>query len=125
MPKVECSKKDLEALVGKKFSKEELEEAVLFVKGELDAMDGDKIVIDIKDPNRPDLWSAEGIARALRAAYGKEKGAVKISTKKSNWKLLIDKSVEEVRPVMVAAIARNIRVTEDFLIQMIQLQEKV
>lgn len=35
MPTIEASKKDLEALIGKKFSKEELEEVLLYVKGEL------------------------------------------------------------------------------------------
>ncbi len=125
MPNIDCSKKDLEALVGKKFSPEQLEAALQSAKGEIGAQNGDALTIEIGDANRPDLWSAEGIARVLRSACGKEKGAVKIQTKKSNWKLIIDESVQEVRPVMVAAIARNVKVNENFLVQMIQLQEKV
>ena len=71
MPTIECSKKDLEELVGKKFSKEELEEILLGVKGELDALKEDELKIDIKDTNRPDLWSVEGIAREIKTYIGK------------------------------------------------------
>ncbi len=125
MPTIEGSKKDLEKLVGKKFSKKELEEALLYVKGELDELKEDSMKIDIKETNRPDLWSLEGIARELRARLGIKKGLPKIETKKGNVKVIIEKSVKESRPLMVAAIVKNIKVTEDFLIQMIQLQEKV
>ncbi len=125
MPTIEGSKKDLEKLVGKSFSRKEFEEALLFVKGELEDCEGDKIKIDVKDTNRPDLWSIEGVARELRARLGKKKGLYEIKVKKGNVKLVIEKSVKESRPLMVAAVARNVKVTEDFLVQMIQLQEKV
>ncbi len=38
MPTIDISKKDLEALAGKKFSMQELEEALMFVKGEIDGV---------------------------------------------------------------------------------------
>ena len=42
------------------------EEAIEFAKGEIELIEGDRIVIDEKDTNRPDLLSAEGIAREIR-----------------------------------------------------------
>lgn len=125
MPTIEGSRKDLEKLVGKKFSGKELENALLFAKGELEQAQGDKIKIDIKDTNRPDLWSIEGIARELRARLGIKKGLQHIRVGKGSVELVIEKSVKESRPLMVAAVAKGIRATEDFLVQMIQLQEKV
>lgn len=125
MPTVEGSKKDLEKLVGKKFSSEELKEAVLYAKGEMEELKGDKIVVDVKDSNRPDLWSIEGIARALKGAYGKEKGIPKYKTGKAKEFILVEKKVEKVRPCIAGAIVRKVKVSEEFLVQMIQLQEKV
>lgn len=125
MPNVEASKKDFEKLCGISFSNEQLKEALMFAKGELDASEGDAIKIDIKDANRPDLWSIEGIARCIRAAYGKEKGIPKYGMKKSGVKVYIEKSVEKSRPFIACAIARNVKITDEFLIQLINLQEKV
>ena len=73
MPTIEASKKDLERLIGKKFTIPGLEEALMYVKGELDGQDGDALKIDVKETNRPDLWSSEGIAREIKARIGKEK----------------------------------------------------
>ncbi|MFH1240334.1 MAG: phenylalanine--tRNA ligase subunit beta [Candidatus Diapherotrites archaeon] len=125
MPTVETSKKDLEKLCGMKFTKEKLETALLFAKGELDGIDGDTLKIDIKDANRPDLWSIEGIARVIKAGYGKSKGVPKWKMKNSGVDVFIEKSVSKSRPYITCAIVKNVRVTEDLLIQMIQLQEKV
>jgi len=125
MPTVEVSVKDLEKLVGVKMGRTELDEALMYVKGEIDGEENGVLKIDIKDTNRPDLWSAEGIARELRARLGKEKGIPKYKMKKSKVTVKVEKSVEKVRPLIVASIIRNVKVTDDLLVQMIQLQEKV
>ncbi|MBN1940719.1 MAG: phenylalanine--tRNA ligase subunit beta [Candidatus Diapherotrites archaeon] len=126
MPSLEASKKDLEKLVKKKFAcKEELETALEFAKCELDSIEGDKLSIGVKDTNRPDLLSTEGIARELRSRYTKDRGVPKYMVKKSGVTLIVDKNVAKIRPCIAAALIKNIKVTEDFLIQMIQLQEKV
>ncbi|MFH1256924.1 MAG: phenylalanine--tRNA ligase subunit beta [Candidatus Diapherotrites archaeon] len=125
MPTVDASLNDLCGLIGKKLSKEELGEALLFAKAEIDSSEGDALKIDVKDSNRPDLWSAEGIARELRFRLGLKKGLPKYSAAKPKVSVFVEKSVEKVRPKIAVAIAKNVNVTEDFLIQLIQLQEKV
>lgn len=126
MPTLEASKKDLEALIGIRIkNREELEELLMFAKAELDGMDGDALKIDEKDTNRPDLWSIEGIAREIKAKIGKERGLRKYKVSKARTKCVIDKTVEKTRPFIACAIARNVKVTSDLLIQIIQLQEKV
>src|SRR3989344_2203073 len=126
MPSLESSKKDLEFLAKKKFAgKEELEEALEFAKCELDAIEGDKLTIGVSDTNRPDLLSTEGIAREIRSHYTKDIGVPKYKIKKSNVSLIVDKSVAGIRPCIAAAIVKKVKVTEEFLVQMIQLQEKV
>ncbi|MBI2529942.1 MAG: phenylalanine--tRNA ligase subunit beta [Candidatus Diapherotrites archaeon] len=125
MPNVEINLNDLGALVGKKLSLERVREALLFVKGEIDSVDGNEIVVDVKETNRPDLLSAEGIARELKGHLGKEKGLAKYDVKSSGVKVIADASVSAVRPCIAAAIARNVKVDGNFIKQMVQLQEKV
>jgi phenylalanyl-tRNA synthetase beta chain len=125
MPSIDVKKSDLENLVGETFSTEALEEVLLCVKGELDAIKEDELKIDIKDTNRPDLWSTEGIAREIRAFIGKEKGIPKYRVLKGKRKAFIDKNLKGIRPKAAYAEVRNVHITEEVLLQIIQLQEKI
>lgn len=125
MPTIDISKKDLESLLGKKLSMQELADCLLYVKGEIDGVNADTIKVDVKETLRPDVWSTEGIARELKAKMGMEKGLPNYKVSKAKISCTIDQNLEKVRPFIACAIIRNVKVTEDFLIQMIQLQEKV
>jgi len=125
MPTIDVSYKDLCNLIGKKLSAEELENAVLYAKGEIDSIDNDAIKIDIKDTNRPDLWSAEGICREMRGRVTKDVGLPDYSVGKSSVVVNVDKKVSKVRPLTVCAVVKNLKMNENILSQMIQLQEKV
>jgi phenylalanyl-tRNA synthetase beta chain len=124
VPTIEVSHADLCSLIGKNFSVDELKQYLLFAKAEVDAVDGDLLKIEIKDTNRPDLWSAEGIARELRGRLG-EIGLPKYKIEKSNVVVNVDTKVAKFRPLTVCAVARNLRLDADSMSQMIQLQEKV
>jgi phenylalanyl-tRNA synthetase beta chain len=126
MPTIEVSHSDLCKLIGKQISLKELkEEGILFAKGEIDEESGDQVKVDIKDTNRPDLWSAEGIARELRGHYGIDKGLPKYEIKKSGLVVHVDKRMSGIRPYTVCAVVKNLEITDDVLSQMIQLQEKI
>ncbi|MFA6064716.1 MAG: phenylalanine--tRNA ligase subunit beta [archaeon] len=125
MPNIEISKKDLESMMGRKYSRDELEDTLEFIKGEIDSLEGDALKIDCKETNRPDLWCTEGIARELKARTGKEKGIKKYSVKKSGVQVFISQNLEKVRPLIVCAVVKDVKITEDVLKQLIQLQEKV
>ncbi|MBN2101878.1 MAG: phenylalanine--tRNA ligase subunit beta [Candidatus Aenigmarchaeota archaeon] len=125
MPTLDVSYRDLCNLIGKRIDREELRnKAVMFAKGEIDEINEDEMKIDEKDTNRPDLWSTEGIAREIAGRYGK-KGLPKYTTEPSGLVVKVDESVSKVRPFTVCAVVRNLNITEDLLIQTIQLQEKV
>jgi len=125
MPNLEISKKDLEKLMGHAYSKEKLEEDLEFIKGEIDSLEGDALRIDCKETNRPDLWSSEGIAREFKARLGKDKGIKKYNVKKSGVDVFINSNLSKVRPLIACAVVKDITITEDLLLQLIQLQEKV
>jgi phenylalanyl-tRNA synthetase beta chain len=125
MPNLEISKKDLEGFMHKSYSKEQLEDALEFIKGEIDSLEGDSLRIDCKETNRPDLWCTEGIARELLARTGKDKGIKKYNVAKGNIDVFIDSNILKIRPLIACAVIKGVNVTEDLLLQMIQLQEKV
>jgi len=124
MPTIEISHRDLCGLVGKSMSAEEIAEAVLYAKGELDEHRGDLMKIDVKDTNRPDLWSTEGIAREIRGRLAPA-GMPKYKVGKSGITVKVDKKMKGIRPYTVCAVVRGLDIEEDVLLQMIQLQEKI
>ncbi len=126
MPTIEFSLKDLEKLLGRKVDIEQLKnEGILFVKGEIESEENGALKVDIKDTNRPDLWSVEGIARELKGHYGIEEGLPRFDVKKSGLIVIVDKKVESVRPKTVCAVVKNLKFDDETIKQMIQLQEKV
>lgn len=129
MPKFDVSKRDLERLVGKTFSVEEWEDLFLYAKCEMDDVweENGEIYFkaDSKDTNRPDLWSAEGIARQIRFALGFQKGLPKYEVEKSDVVVYVDEKLKDIRPYGVYAIVEGLNIDEEALKQMINLQEKV
>ncbi|ALV63070.1 Phenylalanyl-tRNA synthetase beta chain [Thermococcus sp. 2319x1] len=129
MPKFDVAKHDLERLIGKEFTVEEWEDLFLYAKCELDDVwehEG-KIYFkaDAKDTNRPDLWSAEGIARQVKWALGMARGLPKYKIEKSDVVVYVDEKLKDIRPYGVYAIVENLELDEEALRQIIQLQEKV
>ncbi|RLJ10206.1 MAG: phenylalanine--tRNA ligase subunit beta [Candidatus Aenigmatarchaeota archaeon] len=125
MPTIEVSYHDLCRLIGKNIPFKELsEKAILYAKGEIDEVDGDSLKIDIKDTNRPDLWSAEGIAREIKGRYGYP-GLPEYPTQPSGLKVIVDRKMKSIRPYTVCAVVKDLDIDEHVLSQMIQLQEKV
>ncbi|MFH0737333.1 MAG: phenylalanine--tRNA ligase subunit beta [Candidatus Micrarchaeota archaeon] len=82
----------------------------------------DKIIVELT-PNRPDWYSMEGLARALRAYTKKEKRAY--STKKSDYLVRIDPSVEKIRPFTVCAIIKGLSLDDRRIRDLVLLQEKL
>ncbi|AIY89442.1 phenylalanine--tRNA ligase subunit beta [Geoglobus acetivorans] len=74
-------------------------------------------------PNRPDLYSVEGVARALRGFLDIEFGYRDYKVNEGNWKIYVDESVLSVRPRITGCIVRNIHVNEELLRSIIQIQE--
>lgn len=81
-----------------------------------------KITTEIT-PNRPDWYSVEGLARALKAYYGKT--LPKYQTKKSGYKVIVDPSVETVRPYTVCAVVKKLCFDDQRIRDMVLLQEKL
>ncbi len=74
-------------------------------------------------PNRPDLFSVEGAARAVRGILEIETGLPHYSTAPSGITLTVDPSVSIVRPYVVCAAIRGVSVNDRTIKSLIELQE--
>jgi phenylalanyl-tRNA synthetase beta chain len=124
MAVVEFNRKDFENLVGKKLSDSELTEEITMMGFPLEKIEGEKIFYEVF-PNRPDMLSVEGFARSVRYFLGIDRKMQEYSPKPSGAKLFVDNSVNEVRPFVVAAVVEKVKLTDDFIASLMQVQEKL
>ncbi|WP_254762596.1 phenylalanine--tRNA ligase subunit beta [Natrinema marinum] len=76
-------------------------------------------------PDRLDRLSVEGIARSLRYQYGDARGIHVPSPNSPDWTIAVDESVPDERPYVTGAVIRDVKLDEDGLDSLIQLQEKL
>jgi len=128
VPTIKIVFSDLELLVGKHLPRntEELTELLSYIKGEVEALQDQELSIEIKDGNRPDLLSVEGISRALRGVLGIEEGLKQYSAESSlGVEIHVDKRLKEIRPYIASAIIKGIRLSNVAIQQLIHLQDKL
>jgi len=124
MPVINFSYKDFCKLVGKKYSVKELEDTMPMMGMEWEGSSGDEISVELF-PNRPDLLSVEGLARAYRAFRGLRVGLVNYDVKNSKYELMVDDNVSKVRPVISAVVVKGVKLTDETVKSLMQLQEKL
>ncbi len=124
MPVVTFDYEDFIDLLGYKISKDELLEKLPMIGADLDRVNGNEIGIEFF-PNRPDLASVEGIARASRAFFDFEKGIKKYDVEKSDVILTVDDSVKKVRPFIATALVKDVTMTDNLIKSLMELQEKL
>ena len=124
MPTVNLNRKEVENLIGKKLSLEELKEKITSLGTDLDEITDEEIIVEIF-PNRPDLLSEAGLARSLAQLIEHKLGLKRYKTEKSDYKIIIEDSVKQVRPYTVCAVVKNLNLNEARIKEIIQLQEKL
>ena len=129
MPTIDIKKSDLDGLIGKKLTLEVLEKKLMLAKAELKEYNAetDDLKVELSDSNRPDLWSAEGIARQIRIALsGKPEDYPFFKHgRKATREIRVSKDMKAVRPYIAACTASDVRMNDDVLAQMIQSQDKL
>ena len=115
---------DLIDLLGKRISLEEAVDRIVYMGSGPEGVQGDVMTFDIF-PNRPDLYSVEGIARALRGYLGLETGLPRYNVASSGIEFLVERSVERVRPFAVGGVVRGVELDDRLLRSLVDLQEKL
>jgi len=128
MPTIEVERRDFEALLGLELpgDMEELDDMLAYVKGEVKHIDEQEIHIEVKDSNRVDLLSVEGLARALRGFLSLEKGLKDyVIAGSSDVNVQVDSKLKNIRPYIGCAVVKGIKFTDMMIRGVMRLQDKL
>ncbi|MCX6749505.1 MAG: phenylalanine--tRNA ligase subunit beta [Candidatus Pacearchaeota archaeon] len=78
-------------------------------------------------PNRPDLLSYQGFKRAFLGFLGKKTGLLqyKVNKPEEKYKVIVDSSVKDIRPYTACAIVRDLKLDNEKIKEIIEMQEKL
>ncbi|MFX1263336.1 MAG: phenylalanine--tRNA ligase subunit beta [Promethearchaeota archaeon] len=113
---------DLFALIGKKMSLQKLEDTLFLIKAEVEKIDGNIIEIEI-NPDRQDMLSTEGIARAVRSFLRIDSGLRDYKVKKSGLQALVKPGLAKIRPYLVCSIVKGVETSDELIKEYMHLQE--
>jgi len=123
MANVKLNRNCIEQSLGKTLSEAELQQ-ISMMGTPFECVEGSDLHIEIF-PNRPDLFTEQGFSRALSSFLGIKTGLASFTIKKGSQQVLVDKSVEQVRPYTACCIVRNLSCTNEMIKELMQVQEKL
>ena len=126
MPVINFSYSDLRNLVGGSLDYATLVEKLPMMGADVHSVsrDSDEMAFEIF-PDRPDMYSVEGIARGLRAFLGISPGLRKYEVGKSDVILKVDPAVDTVRPYIWSALVTDVVMSDNLIKSVMDLQEKL
>ncbi|MGA2680668.1 MAG: phenylalanine--tRNA ligase subunit beta [Candidatus Bathyarchaeia archaeon] len=129
MPTIDVEYQELERLLGLDlhWKIEKLDEILANVKAEVKLFNEQEgiVSIEMKDTNRPDLWSAEGLARGLRCYLGYEKGPRRYVAEKPTVEVNVDAKLFNIRPFIACAVVKDVQLTDPAIRGLMHLQDKL
>jgi phenylalanyl-tRNA synthetase beta chain len=128
MPTIEVDSLDLQALLGIELPKdpEKLDDLLSYVKGEVKSQTEQELSIEIKDSNRADVWSVEGLARALRGYLSIEKGLKSYTAADGpSVKVKVSPKLKSIRPLIGCAVIRDVKLNDTIIRAAMSLQGKL
>ncbi len=124
MTNVDVPYEDLIDLLGKRIPLEEAVDRIVYMGSGPEGVQGDVMTFDIF-PNRPDLYSVEGIARGLRGFLGLEVGLPQYRVASSGIEFWLDPNTQSVRPFAVGGVVRDVELDDVLLRSLVDLQERL
>ena len=117
MPVINLDTKKLENL--STLSKVEIENYIPMIGAEIEKYSPNYVKVEFF-PNRPDLYSIEGVVRALKSFCGinnvyKNKYNNSIIKYTNKYIINIDNNVNNIVPYIIGVIIKNIKFTNDFI----------
>jgi phenylalanyl-tRNA synthetase beta chain len=99
-------------------------EKVPLIGSDVERMEEDHADVEFF-PDRPDLFSPEGVARAMRGFLGIETGLPVYPVKPSGITFTIDPMLAAIRPVLGAAVIRGVTFDDESIQSIMSLQESL
>src|SRR3989344_1909948 len=123
MPTINVNKKAFLKLISKRLTDQEIEEKISMMGVSVENVTENEIVVEVF-PNRPDLLSEYGLARAISTFLGTSKGLKNYKVNKSKYVLNVQGTVSN-WPYAVAAVVKGLKFDDNKIKEVIQLQEKL
>lgn len=120
MPVITLYRERLEALVPVKY--EEIVDNLPYLGLDIEELTEEYVRVEYT-PNRPDLSTDYGIARALKGLLGIETGRPKHEIESSKVEFIADESVKRVRPFVAGFMVRGLKLDDETIRQIISMQE--
>ncbi|MDP2765934.1 MAG: phenylalanine--tRNA ligase subunit beta, partial [Candidatus Methanoperedens sp.] len=122
MPVITLYYDDLEELSG--IDKDTIIQRIPMMGCDIERIEDDHVDIEFF-PNRPDLYSTEGVARALRGFLGIETGIREFKVVPSGIKITKDSEIEKIRPYLACAVIRGMWFNSRSIESLMALQESL
>ncbi len=124
MANIKIPRKKFEREIGK--LDEKMQNKIAMFGTTLESFDDKEIELEIF-PNRPDLLSFQGFKRAFLAFLNKKTGLkeYKLNSPEKDFKVTIDSSLKNIRPYTACAIIKNIKLDDEKIKEIIEIQEKL
>jgi len=123
MPTITVNKGIFEELVGKKLPIEELKDRISMLGTDLEAIEDNEIKVEIF-PNRPDMLSVQGFARAFSSFIGVNTGLKEYKVESFGSSLTV-KDLPPQWPYAVACVVKGLNFDDEKIKEIIQVQEKL
>lgn len=128
MPTIDLDIGDFQSLLGIELPQDQdkLDDMLAYLKGEVKLRTQTELSIEIKDSNRADVWSVEGLARALRGFLSLETGLKEYhASAGSGIRVEVSSKLKQIRPYIGCALVRDVRLTDVIIRQAMRLQDKL
>jgi len=122
MPVITLYYEDLRELSG--INKDTIIKRIPMIGCDIERIEDDHVDIEFF-PNRPDLYSVEGVARALRGFLDVETGIRDYKVTPSNIEITKDREIEKIRPYLACAVIRGMRFSSRSIESLMALQESL
>jgi len=124
MAVININKKQFEKEIGK--LDEKMQDRIAMFGTPIEDITDEEIQVEIF-PNRPDMLSYQGFKRSFLAFLGKKTGLkkYKINKPERDYKVVIDSSVKDIRPYTACAIIKKLKLGENKIKELIEIQEKL
>jgi phenylalanyl-tRNA synthetase beta chain len=122
MPVITLYTERFSKFIGRTLTVEELANQLPWIGFDIEEKGVDYVKAEY-NPNRIDFCSYAGVARALKGFMEWETGLPKYEAKDPTATLIIDEAVADVRPYMLAAIIRDVKLDDDAVVELMEMQE--
>jgi phenylalanyl-tRNA synthetase beta chain len=122
MPVITLSKDRFSTFIGRSITIEEMAKWLPWAGLDIEDIGLDYVKVEF-NPNRIDFSSTAGVARAFSGLREWETGLPKYEVMKGKVVLNVDSSVSEVRPYVLAAIIRNMKLDDYSVRELMEMQE--